>query len=742
MNLHNYSDLSAHQLQAWLTDGAELALLDVRDEGIFSAGHIFFAASTPLNRMEYLADAMVPRRNVRTVLVDDGDGLARRAADRLADWGYSSIRLLEGGMPAWRAAGFQSFSGMYVPSKAFGEFVEHACGTPRVTPAELEIWQHDGKDMLMLDSRPYDEFHRHTLPGAIDCPGAELVHRAFGMAPSDQTTIVVNCAGRTRGIIGAQALINAGIPNPVVVVENGMAGWYLHGGRFAERRTDVAPLPTPEALQKAVAAGQRIARQFGVREITTAELTAWHARTDRSVYLLDVRTPEEYQAGHLPGSRCAPGGQLVQSTDHYVGVRNACLVLVDDNNGVRARVTASWLLQMGWKDVYVLRDALHVPGIALLRGPELTPLLGGEHRDAVSWVNVIELRSLLERKAAVVVDLNTSLGYRQGHIPGSWFAVRSRLQHSLRKLPAHHLLVLTSTDGTFAALASADAQAASLGPVRVLQGGTAAWQSAGLGLSTGLEHMADEATDVWHNPYEQDDREAAMEDYLQWEIDLLDQIYAEPGVNFSNGIALSIPQRRDIAVRSLMSVVRGRLAPHGLTRETLVDVGRDLQAFVTRHEDLFSETSFPPPGPNDPGGISYIVHTDPQSQITLYFNAIAPGMKTPPHNHMTWAVIAAQGGEELNRIYRRVDDGSNVDRAELTIEREFTVKRNAGIQFLPHDIHSIHVEGEHGARNFHLYGKPLDELDERLGFNLETGEIMRFNANHLPAPKRAVDEFV
>lgn len=742
MNKQSSNALGPQQLQSQLADGAELALLDVRDEGTFSAGHIFFAASMPLNRMEYMADKMVPRRNVRTVLVDDGDGLAQRAAERLASWGYTAIRMLDGGMPSWRAAGLQVFSGVYVPSKAFGEFVEHAYATPHVTAATLQTWRREGKDMLVLDSRPYDEFHRLSLPGGINCPGAELVHRAFDLASSDATTIVVNCAGRTRGIIGAQALINAGIPNPVVTVENGLAGWYLHGGRLAEDRTEVTPPPTPVALQKAVAAAQRIAQRFGVREIGLAELEAWQACTDRSVYLLDVRTPEEYQAGHLPHSRCAPGGQLVQSTDHFVGVRGACLVLVDDNNGVRARVTASWLLQMGWKDVYVLRNALHAQGIALLRGPEPVRLLGSEHLAGVRWINVIELRSLLERKEALVVDLDTSLAYRRGHIPGSWFAVRSRLQHSLRKLPPHRLLVLTSPDGTFAAMASVDAQAASLAPVRVLQGGTAAWQAAGQALSSGFENMADENTDVWYSPYEHDEREAAMKDYLQWEVDLLGQTCIEPGVDFSCGNVLSIPQRRDIAVRGLMSSVRERLAAQGLSRETLADLGRELEAFVTNYDDLFSEASFPPPGPQDPGGISYIVHTDPQTQITLYFNAIAEGMKTPPHNHMTWAVIAAQEGEELNRIYRRVDDGSNSDRAELVMKSEFSVKRNAGIQFLPLDIHSIHVQGERGARHFHLYGKPLDQLEERLGFNLQTGDIMSFNANHLPVPKRAADEAV
>ncbi|MDM0078534.1 rhodanese-like domain-containing protein [Variovorax sp. J2P1-59] len=523
--------VTAVQLQAMLADGAELALLDVRDAGVFSAGHIFSAASMPLNRLEFLADAMVPRRATRMVLVDDNDGMAATAARRLASWGYSDIGLLDGGLQAWKAVGLQVFSGVYVPSKAFGEFVEHACGTPHVTAATLSDWQRSGKDMLMLDSRPYEEFHRYSLPGGIACPGAELVHRVFGLISNDETTIVVNCAGRTRGIIGAQALINAGIPNPVVVVENGTAGWHLSGAIMAEGRTEVAPPPTPEALQKAIAASQRIAQRFGVNEIDADQLAVLRQRSERNLYLLDVRTPEEFKAGHLAGSRSAPGGQLVQSTDHYVGVRNACLVLVDDN-GVRARVTASWLAQMGWKDVHVLRDGLHATGAVLSRGPEEQKVLGGEHLAQVDWISVFELKGLLEQDEAVVVDLDTSLGYAAGHIPGAWFAVRSRLRQSLAKLPDHRLLVLTSQDGEFAAMAAADAQAASSAPVRVLRGGTKAWRAVGLRCSTGFQNMADQNNDIWYSPYDYEDRNASMKAYLQWEVDLLEQIRNESGVDF------------------------------------------------------------------------------------------------------------------------------------------------------------------------------------------------------------------
>ena len=91
-----------------------------------------------------------------------------------------------------------------------------------------------------------------------------------------------------------------------------------------------------------------------VGRATLADLQRWQQEPKRTTYLFDVRTPEEFEAGHLPGARSTPGGQLVQETDHVASVRGARLVLADDD-GVRANMSASWLAQLGW-EVYVLDD--------------------------------------------------------------------------------------------------------------------------------------------------------------------------------------------------------------------------------------------------------------------------------------------------------------------------------------------------------------------------------------------------
>src|SRR3984893_15514306 len=216
--------VSPRALKAMLADGGELALLDVREELLFSRGHLLHARSLPLSRLELRIRALVPRRATRIVLVDDGDGLAQRAAGTLERLGYTDVGHLDGGLASWTAEGFEPFSGINVPSKAFGEFVEHADATPNIGAEELEKLLRGRANVVVLDSRPFDEYSRMSIPTGIDVPGAELVLRVRDLAPSADTAVVVNCAGRTRSIIGAQSLINAGVPNKVVALRNGTMG--------------------------------------------------------------------------------------------------------------------------------------------------------------------------------------------------------------------------------------------------------------------------------------------------------------------------------------------------------------------------------------------------------------------------------------------------------------------------------------------------------------------------------------
>ena len=158
------------------------------------------------------------------------------------------------------------------PSKAFGEVVEHENDTPRIDAADLQKLVDAKTDLVILDSRPMPEFNNMSIPGGIDCPGAELVYRVKDFAPSPETLVVVNCAGRTRSIIGAQSLINAGLPNKVIALKNGTMGWHLAGLKVARGETKSFGPQGPEAAKFAQAAAANIAKKMNIKKIDKAGL--------------------------------------------------------------------------------------------------------------------------------------------------------------------------------------------------------------------------------------------------------------------------------------------------------------------------------------------------------------------------------------------------------------------------------------------------------------------------------------
>ena len=194
----------------------------------------------------------------------------------------------------------------------------------------------------------------------------------------------------------------------------------------------------------------------------------------------------------MAGAVSAPGGQLVQATDQYVGTLGARIVLVDDAE-VRAVMTASWLRQMGWSEVSVLVE----PGGETGRpaAPVLGPAPAAELR-----IDGDGFAALIARDQATIVDLSLSRDYLRAHIPGAWFAIRSRLAHAFAKIPLRGTLVLTSEDGVLAGLAASEAQALVDTPVRALEGGNAAWLAAGHALTADDPRMADEPSTLGSSP--------------------------------------------------------------------------------------------------------------------------------------------------------------------------------------------------------------------------------------------------
>jgi rhodanese-related sulfurtransferase len=519
-------DITAAELRRRYQAGGEIAIVDAREEGSFHDRHLLMASCLPLSRLELIAPALLPRRSAPIAVCDDDGGLAERAAARLIEGGYTDVSVLAGGVKAWEAAGFPVYSGVHVPSKAFAEVVEHECGTPWITAEELAERQKRGEKLAIFDSRSYEEYHSNSIPGAISVPGAELVYRFEELVRSPDTFVVVNCGGRTRSIIGAQSLIDARVPNRVVSLKDGTMAWHLAGLGVVAGAAARAPEVSAQSIGAARQRADAVAQHYGVPVIDRATLTQWQGEADRrTLYVMDVRGPAEYRARHLPGSVMAPGGQLVQETDSWLGVWGARVVLVDDT-GVRARMTASWLRRMGW-DASALEGGLD--GVELERGEPAAksdsfPLAGPEP----ATIQPAELRA----NPAVVVDLALSRNHRQGHIPGAWFAIRARLEGALDKLPAQGELVLTGEDGAIARYAAAELRTRR--SVKVLAGGTAAWKAAGLPLETGIGPLASEPDDVAVSARDRppEERERYMREYLAWEVDLVNRITRDGDCRF------------------------------------------------------------------------------------------------------------------------------------------------------------------------------------------------------------------
>lgn len=526
-----FPQLAPARIRALLLAREEICLLDVREEDPFAQAHPLFAANLPLGRIEVDAWRRLPRRSVPIAVYDDGEGLALPAARTLRRLGYSQVHLLAGGLQGWTAAGGEVFRDVNSASKAFGELVESQRHTPSLSAQEVRALLDARADVVVLDARRFDEYQTMSIPGGVSVPGAELVLRARALAPNARTRIIVNCAGRTRSIIGTQSLINAGIPNPVSALRNGTIGWTLAGQELAHGASARAPGIDEATRQKAHASARAVAYRAGVQRTRLDTVRDWLHDDARSTYLFDVRSPEEYAAGHLPGALSAPGGQLVQETDHHAAVRGARLVLCDDD-GVRANMSASWLAQMGW-EVHVI-DGLAPEDFSEVGQPApelpepLAPVRAASVEQLKGWLN--------DRNShTVVLDFDSSARFVAGHIQNAWWALRSRLAECLKTAHKGNRYVLSCTDGSVSRYAVAEVQALVKPGIDVLwlAGGKAAWVAAGHKLQAAERQLGCTRIDRYRRPYEGTDNAVeAMQGYLDWEFGLVAQLERDGAHHF------------------------------------------------------------------------------------------------------------------------------------------------------------------------------------------------------------------
>ena len=515
--------ISPDRLAVLMSSAGLCAVFDVRERGEFNGCQIANATSLPRSQIEFRIAELAPNPLTPLVVYDDGEGRARFAAGTLAEHGYRDIAMLDGGLPAWRRGGFPTASGVNVPSKAFGEKVHRERMIPDISAEELKSLQDRNADLLVLDVRTPEEYARFSIPGGINVPGGDLILWAEVLKQRPETSVVVNCAGRTRSIIGAAALRRLNVQN-TRALRNGTMGWVLAGFELESRpRRSVAP--PHESRRQARDLALELARQENIPALSVRELLASRdAGETGSTYLIDVRSETEYASGHIPSSINVPGGQAVQRADDFIAVRNGRIVFISDRSA-RAIMAAYWYRAMGFANAAFLQGGLEEwienRGELTFGAVEKAPLGLAEARAICRMLAPPLVESLLRSAPVQIIDVGSSLDFEAAHLPGAQWISRGWIELKLPGLLAdsHRPVLVSCLDGQQSLLAARTLAEMGYQEVYVLDGGVRSWVSAGYTILRGLEPCLVEPNDVVLSPSIRGSKED-MRRYLEWELKL------------------------------------------------------------------------------------------------------------------------------------------------------------------------------------------------------------------------------
>ena len=511
--------ISTGALKGLLEGKTRFALIDVREPGEYNSTHIPGASLISRRQLEFQIGASAPFKGASLVICDDNGTRAGLAAVTLENLGYTNVSVLEGGVNRWTSDDLPTEWGSNVPSKDFGEKMEVVHHVPEIDADDLHRRMERGDKLVILDTRTPEEYQRSCIPGGRSMPGGELAYRITDVAKDLEpgTTVVINCAGRTRSIIGTRVLQRMGVE--ALGLKNGTSGWVL-AGLDLERGGDRLDLPevSPQGRAAAEEYADRLAKEDGVRYIDVAALEQLIAKKDsETIYFVDVRTDEEYQSGHLPGFRWFPGGQCVQRSDDVAVVKNAPIVFACDGRA-RATQTASMYSQMGHPEIFVLSGGINAwtaAGRSLESGSPEEPPIG--LNEATVQVNMVGPQELQTSSPALTIFVDSSQDFSRSHVPGSRWVPRGSLELQIGALASDKSapLAVTCAEGMNACFAGATLKQLGYRNVQVLDGGMAAWSKAGLPDETGLSGVIATPTDVVvlgvdRNP-------AEMMHYLRWE---------------------------------------------------------------------------------------------------------------------------------------------------------------------------------------------------------------------------------
>ena len=424
------NNVDAKTVKAWISDNKEIAFIDVREIGQHTEGHPFFSISIPYSIFEINIEKLLPNKTVRVVLCDNNNGISELAFKHANTLGYNKVFILKNGVKGWLEANFKLFDGINVPSKSFGELVEHKFHTPSITPIELLHKQNKKEDIVILDGRPFEEYKKMSIPQSICCPNAELPYKISSIVKDTKTEIIINCAGRTRSIIGAQTLINFGIKNRVYALENGTQGWFLSDLKLDNNKKNYFNI-NPNEFEKERLNNKilNLLDKNYIQVIGLSEVQSLIEDETRSTYIFNVKTDLSSE-NSIPGVRNVPGGQLVQATDNYIGVLKSRIILLDEGDLVRAGTTALWLKKMNF-ECYVCKE--------MEKKIKLNIKDHTKFKD--TSLNYAKLDDLKELDKCVIFDIRKSIDYCEARLKNSVWLNRSSLKQNTSNLLQNIIII-------------------------------------------------------------------------------------------------------------------------------------------------------------------------------------------------------------------------------------------------------------------------------------------------------------
>ena len=409
--------ITPETVRSWISDKEEVAFIDVREIGQHTNGHPFFSISIPYSLFEFNIKILVPNKQTRVILIDNNNGISDLVYNIAHQMGYSNISIIEGGVEEWVSAGYKLFDGINVPSKSFGELIEKYFHTPSITAKELAQKQKNNENYIVIDGRPFLEYNKMSIPKSICCPNAELFYRVSSYIKDINTEIIINCAGRTRSIIGAQTLIDFGIKNKVKALENGTQGWFLSELSLEHNKNKyLEVLPNDLEIQQLQNKVLKLTNDLNIDLINLKKAQELIIDKKKSTFIFDVTTSKTIST--KPGTIMnVPGGQLIQATDKYIGVWKATVILVDDGDLIRAGTTSFWLKKMGY-EVYILKEGL-------LKAQTLKFTKEIDHK--LIDLDFINLEDLVKIKKQILYDIRSSKDFCKMRIKNSIWLNRAHL---------------------------------------------------------------------------------------------------------------------------------------------------------------------------------------------------------------------------------------------------------------------------------------------------------------------------